>query len=109
MNEEVKVARLQPGLPVSDVLGEKIGTVAHVYQQAPADQPTTAETVTATPSLADKVVEVKTGVLGLGKHYYIPAPVIETVTDDQIVLSRPRDEIESAGWTNRPTNLKQVT
>ena len=62
---EVKLARLVPGLQVCDVPGTKIGTLSHVHHLAPDD-------ATPTPAMADKVMEVKTGPLGLGKHLYIP-------------------------------------
>jgi len=107
MDEDIRLGRLQPGLQVCDVLGEKIGTLAHVHQQEHADQPS-SEASAATPSMADKVVEVKTGPLGLGKHLYIPTPAIETVTDDQVVLNRRRDELESEDFSTRPDNLRQV-
>ena len=102
MDEEVKLGRLVPGLPVCDVQGTKIGTLAHVHQQQ-------AEDATATPAVEDKVIEVKTGPLGLGKHMYIPTQAIETVTDDHVILNRPREEVDASDWTTRPANLRQLT
>jgi hypothetical protein len=109
MDEGVRLGRLEPGLPVSDVLGAEIGTLAHVYQQMPADHTSAPVDPATTQSLADKVLEVKTGPLGLGKHYYIPATAIETVTDDQVVLNQLKDDVEKAGWTTKPESLRQVT
>src|SRR3954451_4529838 len=57
--DEVKLARLVPGLQVCDVQGTNIGTLSHVHQFATDD-------ATPTPAVADKVIEVKTGPLGLG-------------------------------------------
>ena len=100
--DEVKLARLVPGLQVCDVQGTKIGTLSHVHQFATDD-------ATPTPAFADKVIEVKTGLLGLGKHLYIPTQAIEMVTDDNIVLNRPRAEVEAADWTTKPEQLRQVS
>jgi len=104
--DEVKLDRLHRGLPVSDVRGDNIGTLAHVYQQESTDPAT--ESALHAPMPTEKVIEVKTGVFGLGKHLYVPSAVVETVTDDQVVLSRPRDEIESMEWMDRPPNLKKL-
>jgi len=57
---EVKLARLVPGLQVCDVQGTKIGTLSHLHQFAPDD-------ATPTPAVADKIMEVKTRPLGLGQ------------------------------------------
>ena len=51
--------QITPGMDVCDVSGEKVGTVARVGE----------------------VVEVKTGLLGLGKHLYVPPTEVDAVTD----------------------------
>jgi len=107
--DEVKLSRLAPGLPVSDVAGAKIGTLAHVHQRVSEEGTVGTESATATTAVDDKIVEVKTGPLGLGKHMYIPTQAIETVTDDQVVLNCSREEVEQSDWSNRPPNLRQVT
>jgi hypothetical protein len=94
--DDVKMARLHTGLPVSDVHGDKVGTLAHVYHQESAGGP------------AERIVEVKTGFLGLGRHLYVPARAIETVTDDQIILSDPREDL-AEDWSSRPPNLTRLT
>jgi hypothetical protein len=107
--DEVKLDRLQPGLPVSDVRGDNIGTLAHVYEQAPTHEVAAPEGAASAPMPpSEKIIEVKTGVFGLGKHLYVPSAVVETVTDDQVVLNRPRDEIESSEWSERPPSLTKL-
>ena len=108
--EERKLERLHPGLPVSDVQGAKIGTVAHVYQEErdlSATAPIVAEGTPAPPG--EKVIEVKTGVLGLGKHLFIPAREIETITDDQVILDRSREEVEAEQGSVQLPNLTRLT
>ena len=105
--DELKLDRLQPGLPVSDVRGDKIGTLAHVYQQERELRgPEGAAPAPVPPS--EKVIEVKTGVFGLGKHLFVPAAAVETVTDDQVVLNRPREEVEVEARSEPPPNLTRL-
>lgn len=104
--EEVKLERLHPGLPVSDVKGSRIGTLAHVHQQQSVGEPTDAEDANVVSAPAgEKVIEVKTGFLGLGKHLYVPARAIETVTDDQVIVDRPREALQEDEWSTRPAGL----
>jgi hypothetical protein len=102
--EEQRLDRLHPGLPVSDVRGDRIGTLAHVYGRV-------AEKDARGPSgttMSEKVVEVRTGLLGLGRHLYVPAQAIETVTDDQVILDRPREDLDAPDWSSRPPDLTQL-
>jgi len=108
--EEVKFERLHPGLPVCDVRGEEIGTLAHVHGHEPPRESAEAEdpTVTFAP-VGEKVLEVKTGFLGLGKHLYVPAHAIEMVTDDEVIVGRPREELQAEEWRTRPPDLIRLT
>ena len=107
--EDLKLDRLHPGLPVSDVRGEKIGTLAGVYGRAPADPSASSGSSGGTPTAAaERIVEVKTGFLGLGKHLYVPTRAIETVTDDHVILDCPREEADAHGWTERPAGLTKL-
>jgi hypothetical protein len=73
-------------MDVCDREGNKIGKVAHVLQDT---------------SLGD-VVEVKTGLFGLGKHYYIPLGEVRDVTEGGVFLSRGRGEIDLTAWEAKP-------
>jgi hypothetical protein len=105
--DDVKMTRLHTGLPVSDVYGDKVGTLAHIYNRESATDPGSSQSGPTAPP--EKIVEVKTGFLGLGRHLYVPAHAIETVTDDQIVLNYPRDELAEEDWSSRPPNLTRLT
>jgi hypothetical protein len=104
--DDLRLDRLHPGLAVCDVMGDEIGTLAHIHrQERPAEIPEGERETSSPPLATDKIVEVKTGWFGLGKHLYVPAHTIETVTDDQVVLNRSREEVDSEGWSARPPNL----
>ena len=56
-----------------------------------------------------EILEVKTGLLGLGKHLYIPLDQVQEVTQGCVFLSHPKDEIEGMGWSQRPDYLDELT
>ena len=87
--EERSVRQITPGMDVCDVSGEKVGTVARIHH--PAD--------------ARDVVEVKTGVFGLGKHLYIPPDEVDGVTEAGLMLKHPRHEFHNVGLDARPDDL----
>jgi hypothetical protein len=91
--------QIAEGMDVCDVNGEKIGTVGRLYHPAPA----TLEAGIATAR--EDVVEVKTGFLGLGSHYYIPASGIQNVGDGCVVVTRPKDSLTD--WQTKPDYLAQ--
>lgn len=72
--------QISPGMDVCDVSGEKVGTVARVGD----------------------IVEVKTGLFGLGTHLYVPASEIDGVTEACVVLKHPKQEFHSIGLDARP-------
>jgi len=102
MQEEPTLGQLTPGLSVSDRDGNKLGTVERVYRRDPARTP--PDDIQAS-TISDEVVEVKTGLFGLGKHLYVPMRAVETVTEEGVFLDRPREEIEHAEWTSPPPQL----
>jgi hypothetical protein len=51
------------------------------------------------------VVEVKSGFLGLGSHYYVPASGIQNVGEGCVVLNRAKDAL--ADWQTKPAYLAQ--
>ena len=89
--EERDFSRIEPDMDVCDINGDKLGTVARMYRHNPAVVGPVASTIS---QLREEVVEVKSGFLGLGTHYYIPVSAIHDVTDGGVFVDRPRDEIE---------------
>ena len=92
--DESQLRLIQPGMTVDDADGEEIGTVAHVHWDAAAP-----------PS--EGVLEVKTGLLGLGRRLRIPLSAVQEVVlhadpstalpaggQGDVILSKPRAEVE---------------
>jgi hypothetical protein len=93
--EDQYVGRLTSRMEVRDVLGYKIGTIARVYRDEHAALQLTAagnRDVDARPSRPG-VMEVKTGLMGLGPHLYIPVTEITEVTEDSVFLAKNKDEV----------------
>ena len=103
--QERYLGRIQPGMEVCDGDGEKVGTVARVHRHATllrgtAEAPAGAE--------RDEVVEVKTGLLGLGAHYYVPLSAVRDATEGCLFLAKPRAEFDTLGWHHRPAQLGEL-
>jgi len=47
------------------------------------------------------IVEVKTGLLGLGRHLYIPISAVDAVTDEGIFVATKKEEL-AAEWSRKP-------
>jgi hypothetical protein len=105
MQEEPTLSQLTPGVSVSDKDGNKLGTVERVYRRDPAR---TTQDDGGAGAVSDEIVEVKTGVFGLGKHLYVPMRAVETVTEEGAFLDRPREEVERAEWTSPPQHLNTL-
>jgi ribosomal 30S subunit maturation factor RimM len=83
--------RIMSGLDVFDIEGHKIGTVTHLHETgSPAD-----------PTL-DDVFEVKTGLFGLGKHYYVPFRAVKDISASGVFLKRSRLDSDALGWAAKP-------
>lgn len=98
MQEEWSFSQIAAGMDVCDSSGEKIGTVARVYRPA-----RTAVAAGAMDAPED-VVEVKTGLLGLGTHYFVPASGIQNMGEDCVTLTRTKDQVEA--WKTKPSYLQ---
>lgn len=83
-DREQSMRQIAPGLDVCDVSGEKVGTVARVRSE---------------------VIEVKTGLFGLGKHLYVPPNAVDGVTDAGVILKHPKHEFHSAGLDSPPADF----
>ena len=96
--------RLEPGMDVCDINGDKIGTLSRVYRRHLTGVETGAGVATAP---REEMLEVKTGLLGLGKHYYVPFGAIQDVTTGCVFLNQPKDAMDQQGWEHRPDYLDE--
>ena len=91
---------LKPGMEVCDIKGDKVGTIAHLYEPPfPADEP---------DEVREEVVEVKTGLLGLGAHYWIPRSLFQETLRDSAFLSKSKEELGTLGLDKKPPYLAPV-
>jgi hypothetical protein len=90
--------RILPGMDVCDVGGDKIGSVGEVHRVNQLPDP-------AAGSVPEEILEVKTGLLGLGKHLYVPMSAVQEVLTESVFLSRPKEEFESLGYYEKPAQL----
>jgi hypothetical protein len=88
-------------MDVCDVGGDKIGSVGEVHHVSQVADP-------AATSVLDEIVEVKTGLLGLGKRLYVPMSAVQEVLAESIFLSSPKEEFESRGYYEKPAHLSKV-
>ena len=103
--EERGLSRIEPAMDVCDINGDKLGTVARVYRHNPAVVGPVASTIS---QLREEVVEVTSGLLGLGKQYSIPVSAIHDITDGGVFVDRPRDEIDRTDWQTKPAYLEEM-
>jgi hypothetical protein len=111
MHEEY-VGRLMSGMHVCDQDGHKIGTLARVYRDEFASALVAAgaapsDAVGIRPSRPG-IVEVKTGLLGLGEHLYIPIDAIHEVSEADVFLAQRKDELASE-WHYKPDYLDELS
>jgi hypothetical protein len=90
--------RILPGMDVCDVGGDKVGSITAVHHVGEVPDPAPA-------SMPDDILEVKTGLLGLGKHLYVPLSAVQEVLPESVFLSRPKEDFESLGYYTKPTHL----
>jgi hypothetical protein len=86
------------GMDVCDVSGEKVGSVAVFHRVIQRPDPVTA-------NAPEEILEVKTGLLGLGKHLYVPVSAVQEVLTESVFLSRPKEDFESLGYYEKPAHL----
>jgi len=91
-------------MDVCDIDGEKVGTINHVYRHA---YTTGSGSVSTAPG--DDLVEVKTGLFGLGKHYWVPFTAIHDVTSGCVFINKRRDDIDGLAWDTKPDYLDELT
>jgi hypothetical protein len=93
--------RIRSGMDVCDVGGDKVGSVGEVHHISQLPD-------SAAGSVPEEVLEVKTGLLGLGKHLYVPMSAVQEVLTESVFLSHPKEEFESLGYYEKPAQLSKV-
>ena len=103
--QERYLGRIQPDMEVSDINGDKVGTVSRVYRY---EATASGAVVASASSPGEEIVEVKSGLLGLGTHYYIPMSAIADATQSCVFVSKPKDDFQSLGWHEKPAHLDEL-
>lgn len=105
MSDRLYLGRITPGMDVCDVTGEKVGSIAHIYR---FDQGTEVTDETTPSRGGDEFIEVKSGFLGLGKHYYVPMSAVQEVLTDSIFLSKSRETFAELGYEEKPAHFAEL-
>ena len=105
LSDRMYLGRITSGMDVCDVTGEKVGSIAHIYQ---FDQGTGATEEPAASHTGEEYLEVKSGFLGLGKHYYIPTSAVQEVLTDSVFLSKSRESFAELGYEEKPAHLAEM-
>jgi hypothetical protein len=90
-------------MSVCDTSGKKVGTIVQVHHIGDAPP-----AMAAAPVPHNQVMEVKTGLLGLGPHLDIPTSAIDDGLEDSVFLSQPQEEFERLGWHDKPPALSEL-
>ena len=106
MEEQRYLGRLEPGMDVCDVDGNKFGTIERAFRHEMASALESSGVGTAT---REDILQVKTGLLGLGKHFYIPFNAIQDVTSGCVFVNQPKDRIDDMGWDVKPDYLDSLS
>ena len=94
-------------MDVCDIDGDKFGTIARVYRHALVGVGAGAPGDSSAPM--DEILEVKTGLFGLGKHLYVPFSAIQDVTSGCVFINAPKDQLDNEGWETKPDYLDQLS
>jgi hypothetical protein len=99
VTDRLYLGRIVPGMDVCDVTGEKVGSISHIYRSddATEEQPSARA--------GDELIEVKTGFLGLGKHFYVPMEAVQEVLTDSVFLSKSRESFAELGYEEKPAHF----
>jgi hypothetical protein len=95
-------------MDVCDLDGNKFGTIERAYRHEMASGAAPESSGIGTMTRED-ILQVKTGLLGLGKHYYVPFSAIQDVTSGCVFLDQPKDRIDEMGWDVRPDYLDTLS
>jgi hypothetical protein len=111
MQEGRYLGHLEPGMDVCDVDGNKFGSISRVFRHEMAGVGTATTSGSTMPEAAarDDILEVKTGVLGLGKHLYVPFSAIQDVTSGCVFVNMPKDRVDEQGWDVKPDYIDEMS
>ena len=101
------LGHIEPGMDVCDVDGNKFGSISRVYRMEMAGVGAGTSTPESMPR--EEVLEIKTGLLGLGKHLYVPFSAIQDVTSGCVFVNMPKDRVEEQGWDVKPDYLDEMS
>jgi hypothetical protein len=95
VEDERETQRIEPGMDVCDLDGKKLGTVVDL-------RPVTGAPGGPGNPTGGEVIEVKTGFMGLGKHFYIPLDAVRDASEAGVFLRQRRDEMDTSAWEQTP-------
>jgi len=98
--EERYMGRIVPGQDLCDINGDKVGRVARVYRED------AAMLGHARPE-HDEIIEVKTGLFGLGEKLYVPVDEVDDAIENAVFVHKSRDQFDPA-WYQRPDHLDRL-
>lgn len=105
VSERLYLGRITPGMDVCDVTGAKVGSISHIHR---FDEGLVTETTTAARH-DDEIIEVKTGFLGFGTHYFLPISTVQEVLADSIFLSISREKFGVLGYDKKPAHMDRLS
>jgi len=105
MQDTRYAGRLEPGMDVCDVDGQKIGSISRIHRHEAAMAATGASRSGIAMSPRAEILEVQTGLFGLGRHLYIPFSAIQDAPGGCVVVNQPRDRVDDQGWDVKPDSL----
>jgi len=103
VSERLFLGRITPGMDVCDITGDKVGSISHIYRFDESPEPDVAA------RSGEEIIEVKTGFMGFGKHFYVPLSAVQEVLTDSIFLSKSRETFEQLGYDTRPSHLDPLS
>jgi hypothetical protein len=108
MQEQKYLGHLEPGMDVCDIDGEKLGSVARIFRNEMATAATGGTPAVGTMP-REELLEVKTGLFGLGQHLYVPFSAIQDVTSGCVFINQPKDRIQEQNWDTRPDYIEEMS
>ena len=102
------LGRIQSGMDVCDSRGGRLGSVSRVYRYDSNDEVLEQPAGGAPATAYDEVIEVKTGMLGLGKRLFIPFSSIQEVISDSVFLAIGGFDDEVNQFKRKPNYLDRL-
>jgi hypothetical protein len=105
-------------MDVCDLDGNKIGSVSRVFRHEMAgvgagsnmsQAGVRSENMSESGMPREELIEVKTGLLGLGKHLYVPFSAVQDVTSGCVFVNTPKDRVDEMGWDVKPDYIDEMS